>query len=270
MALQMKPFDQRDWMTFAGAEKFADGSEPRIATIKLIDPTGKPSEAELVYDASGLHIAGSTFNDEEFYFSKSEKESARIPALLKALETGNVDFETLKGLGFRTMFGESRTKVLNLVNESLRIMEGSNFHNITSAAISPLEDSEEFEEFLTGDSKKKLLDYLGVSTKNQGSIIYSTDLEPEEMYATSKYGDFNTQIKVEAPAGRSPDGYWAGTIVVNGKTIKAIKQQNASPLSFIVNSSDLKGLKELQETTLNKNKLHELHELVNEAVKLIK
>jgi len=70
MALQMKSFDQRDWMTFAGAEKFADGSEPKIGTIKITNDLGKSIDAELIYDAAGLHIASE--DDEQTYFSKSK------------------------------------------------------------------------------------------------------------------------------------------------------------------------------------------------------
>lgn len=121
--LNFRNFKDSDYLGYAGAERFADGSEPKIATLQLAGDKGK-IEADIVYDANGLQIMGYDENDNEFALNYSEKSPAKIKAVLRALGTGNVTLTVLKELGFNNIFGESATKINKLITEGIQVLEG--------------------------------------------------------------------------------------------------------------------------------------------------
>lgn len=110
-------------------------------------------------------------------------------------------------------------------------------HNITKVALYEMllgpDASDDFFG-LTQESIDKIYWYLGT---NDIIAIYSTDLHPEEMYDEDAYGDWE-YLELSAGEGFAPDYYETGTIILNGKEIKAICTQNASPIAFIVDRKE--------------------------------
>jgi len=53
--IEMKPFARHDWYGFAGAERFADGSEPLIGSATVVSE-GTEFGAIVVLDAVGLFV----------------------------------------------------------------------------------------------------------------------------------------------------------------------------------------------------------------------
>lgn len=115
------------------------------------------------------------------------------------------------------------------------------YHNITQASYYIL-DSENDDNIsfssLTKESKNNVYNYLGTE---ELALIYSTDLQPEEMWDDCLYGDF-TELDVKGEDGFSCGAYDKGTIIINGKEVNAICIQDASPIAFLVNADEVKGL----------------------------
>lgn len=110
-------------------------------------------------------------------------------------------------------------------------------HNITKVALyEMLLDQDASDDFfgLTQESIDKIYNYLGTTDI---IMIYSTDLHPEEMYDADSYGEWE-YLELSAQEGYAPDYYETGTIILNGKEIKAICTQNASPIAFIVDRKE--------------------------------
>ena len=114
------------------------------------------------------------------------------------------------------------------------------YHNITQAAyyIVDLENDDISFSSLTEESKNNVYNYLG---SEELALIYSTDLQPEEMYDNCLYGDF-IELEVSAEGNFSCGAYDKGTIIINGKEVNAICVQDASPIAFLVNAEEVKGL----------------------------
>jgi hypothetical protein len=49
-------FDRQDWYGYAGCEPFADGSEPLIAGLEVVDDDGLAWDAVAVHDGQGLFV----------------------------------------------------------------------------------------------------------------------------------------------------------------------------------------------------------------------
>jgi hypothetical protein len=100
---EFKRFTKNDWMGLAGAEPFADGSDPLLASI-VVDG----HEALAIYDASGLFIDISVedrmggLDDENWFIRGVEKgpNTTKI-ALALAMLPAMVTREQLMALGFK-------------------------------------------------------------------------------------------------------------------------------------------------------------------------
>jgi len=62
--MNMKPFAHHDWYGFAGAERFADGSEPLIGEIG-VEIDGTLWASVVVLDANGISVMTSTDDGDE-------------------------------------------------------------------------------------------------------------------------------------------------------------------------------------------------------------
>lgn len=58
--IRLAPFTKQDWYGFAGAEPFADGSEPLIGYFSAVDAEGGEVAVIAVLDANGLGLIGCT------------------------------------------------------------------------------------------------------------------------------------------------------------------------------------------------------------------
>ena len=61
--VKLRPFSKSDWMGFAGAEEFEDGSEPLIGEIRVADDWPENLESMdggvvVVVDANGIEVVG--------------------------------------------------------------------------------------------------------------------------------------------------------------------------------------------------------------------
>jgi len=97
--MEMRNFERHDWMQFAGAERTADGQEPKIASF---ENEKKETMTVLIQDANGLqvHIYDTfTFHDPDVWdLEMSNFLAAGI--LAKGLTEDDLTPENLPKLGF--------------------------------------------------------------------------------------------------------------------------------------------------------------------------
>jgi hypothetical protein len=90
--LAWKRFTEGDWMGFAGAEPFADGTDPLLAELHV---DGQPALA--IFDATGIRVVVFEGECEQLVlFTLPADRAAQVIALLPESTT----MSTLVGFGF--------------------------------------------------------------------------------------------------------------------------------------------------------------------------
>jgi len=119
--VKLRPFSKSDWMGFAGAEEFEDGSEPLIGEIRVADDWPENLESMdggvvVVVDANGIEVVG-----EAGWYGYKVADDASKEDLLHIVNQLKEPLTTdqLEDLGFIPEFQDMQDEAIDKVVDQL-------------------------------------------------------------------------------------------------------------------------------------------------------